>query len=66
MSRSFMDSELEQMIAGADQLYQIYGHLFDMTLVNANLEAAFEQLCNAVEKLEKEPTWVPTAWINSV
>ncbi|MCP9258168.1 MAGUK p55 subfamily member 7 [Dirofilaria immitis] len=42
----------------------IYGHIFDHVLINANFEASFEQLCSVVNKLEHEPTWVPSDWID--
>uniref|UniRef100_A0A0N5AJL0 MAGUK p55 subfamily member 7 n=1 Tax=Syphacia muris TaxID=451379 RepID=A0A0N5AJL0_9BILA len=62
-SRVFTDSELEQMISAADQLYQIYGHLFDLVIVNENLDIAVKQLCQAVNKLDTSPTWVPASWM---
>ncbi|KAK6102510.1 Guanylate kinase family protein [Brugia pahangi] len=60
--RGFTDSEFEQMISAGEQLFQIYGHMFDHVLTNANFEASFEQLRNIVNKLEHEPTWVPSDW----
>ncbi|KAL4002651.1 Guanylate kinase family protein [Acanthocheilonema viteae] len=62
--RGFTDSEFEQMISAGEQLFQIYGHVFDHVLINANFEASFEQLRNIVNKLEHEPAWVPSDWID--
>nr|CRZ21795.1 BMA-MAGU-1 [Brugia malayi] len=62
--RGFTDSEFEQMISAGEQLFQIYGHMFDHVLTNANFEASFEQLRNIVNKLEHEPTWVPSDWVD--
>lgn len=62
--RGFTDSEFEQMISAGEQLFQIYGHMFDHVLTNANFEASFEQLRNIVNKLEHEPAWVPSDWVD--
>ncbi|OZC07889.1 PDZ/DHR/GLGF domain protein [Onchocerca flexuosa] len=62
--RGFTDSEFEQMISAGEQLFQIYGHMFDHVLINANFEASFEQLRNVVNKLEHEPAWVPSDWVD--
>nr|CDQ06150.1 Bm14093 [Brugia malayi] len=52
------------MISAGEQLFQIYGHMLDHVLTNANFEASFEQLRNIVNKLEHEPTWVPSDWVD--
>ncbi|CAG9532394.1 unnamed protein product [Cercopithifilaria johnstoni] len=62
--RGFTDSEFEQMISAGEQLFQIYGHMFDHVLINANFEASFEQLRNIANKLEHEPAWVPSDWVD--
>ncbi|EFO21515.1 guanylate kinase [Loa loa] len=62
--RGFTDSEFEQMISAGEQLFQIYGHIFDHVLTNANFEASFEQLRNVVNRLEHEPAWVPSDWVD--
>lgn len=40
-----------------------YGHYFDLSLVNCNLERAFRELQAAMEKLRTEPQWVPVSWV---
>lgn len=62
--RGFTDAELEQMISASEQLFQIYGHMFDHVLTNANLDATLEQLLIIINRLEHEPTWVPSDWID--
>uniref|UniRef100_A0A915PZ49 Uncharacterized protein n=1 Tax=Setaria digitata TaxID=48799 RepID=A0A915PZ49_9BILA len=63
-ARGFTDSEFEQMISAGEQLFQIYGHMFDHVLINANFEASFEQLRNIVNRIEHEPAWVPSDWVD--
>ncbi|VDM95791.1 unnamed protein product [Thelazia callipaeda] len=62
-NHGFTDLELEQMISAGEQLFQIYGHMFDHVLINANFGASFEQLRNVVSRLEREPAWVPSDWV---
>uniref|UniRef100_A0A914RCY0 Guanylate kinase-like domain-containing protein n=1 Tax=Parascaris equorum TaxID=6256 RepID=A0A914RCY0_PAREQ len=62
-SRGFTDAELQQIITASEQLYQIYANYCDMVLVNGNLELAFSELCHAVAKLDSEPCWIPSSWI---
>lgn len=40
-----------------------YNHYFDLTIVNDNLDKAFEKLQAAVEKLRMEQQWVPITWV---
>jgi hypothetical protein len=41
----------------------MYSHLFDETIINADLSAAFERLVAAVNRVETEPLWVPASWV---
>lgn len=40
-----------------------YGHYFDLSLVNSNLERTFCELQAAMDKLRTEPQWVPVSWV---
>lgn len=40
-----------------------YGHYFDLSLVNSNLERTFRELQTAMERLRTEPQWVPVSWV---
>ncbi|TSK34750.1 MAGUK p55 subfamily member 6 [Bagarius yarrelli] len=44
-------------------LTRAYSHYFDLTIVNDNLDKAFEKLQAAVEQLCTEPQWVPVNWV---
>lgn len=61
--RGFTDDELEQMLASAGNLERQYGHWFDYELVNGNLEFAFRELCELLQRVDAEPSWVPTSWV---
>jgi len=62
-SRGFTDDELQQMIQSAQHLEQIYGHWFDYSLVNGNLEFAFRELCDLLQRIDKDAEWVPSTWV---
>lgn len=35
-----------------------WGHLFDLTIVNTDMENAYKKLISAINALEHEPQWV--------
>lgn len=57
------DDEFHEMIHSAERIEFLYSHLFDETIVNADLSMAFEQLAGAISRVETEPLWVPASWV---
>ena len=45
------------------RIRRAYSHYFDLTIVNDNLDKAFDTLQEAVERLLTEPQWVPISWV---
>ncbi|XP_030560230.1 MAGUK p55 subfamily member 7 isoform X4 [Drosophila novamexicana] len=62
-ARSFTDEEFEDMVKSAERIDFIYGHFFDVEIVNGELVNAFEQLVQHVQRLENEPLWAPSMWV---
>ncbi|XP_016991835.1 MAGUK p55 subfamily member 7 isoform X3 [Drosophila rhopaloa] len=62
-ARSFTDEEFDDMVKSAERIDFLYGHFFDVELVNAELVNAFEQLVQNVQRLENEPIWAPSMWV---
>ncbi|XP_076248867.1 membrane palmitoylated protein 7-like protein metro isoform X3 [Calliopsis andreniformis] len=62
-SRGFTDEEFQEILHSAARIEFLYSHLFDEVIVNADLSMAFEQLVNAVHRVESEPLWVPASWV---
>uniref|UniRef100_A0A1B6LBG4 MAGUK p55 subfamily member 7 n=1 Tax=Graphocephala atropunctata TaxID=36148 RepID=A0A1B6LBG4_9HEMI len=62
-SRGFTDEEFTEIIHSSERIEFMYGHLFDETIINADLSAAFERLVAAVNRVESEPLWVPASWV---
>lgn len=57
------DGELLRIVEESERLQQAYGHYFDLSLVNSDLEKSFHELQVALEKLRTEPQWVPVSWV---
>jgi len=62
-SRGFTDAELYEMLKSAERIEFLYGHFFDETIVNENLETAFEELCESIVRSENESIWAPASWV---
>lgn len=55
--------ELKEMIKTADEMEIQYGHYFDTTIVNDDLETAFNDLRQVALSIEAQPQWVPASWL---
>ncbi|XP_043461271.1 MAGUK p55 subfamily member 7 isoform X1 [Leptopilina heterotoma] len=62
-SRGFTDVEFNEILHSAARIEFLYSHLFDEVIVNADLSMAFEQLVNAIQRVETDPLWVPASWV---
>lgn len=59
----FQDDEFNEILQSAARIEFLYSHLFDETIINADLSIAFEQLVTAILRIESEPLWVPASWV---
>ncbi|XP_072269481.1 protein PALS2 [Pyxicephalus adspersus] len=57
------DTDLKKTVDESARIMRAYNHYFDLTIVNDNLDKAFEKLQAAVEKLRMEQQWVPISWV---
>lgn len=62
-SRGFTDDEFHEMIHSDKRINFLYGHFFDHEIANENLASALEQLLTCVERVETEPMWAPSTWL---
>jgi hypothetical protein len=51
------------MIRAGEKINFLYGHWFDLTIVNEDLTMAFEELVRAVRRLDQDAQWVPASWV---
>jgi len=40
-----------------------YGHFFDYIICNNDIDNAFNELLNEINRLEIEPQWIPSEWL---
>lgn len=57
------DGSLERLAKESDLLRQAYGHLFDLTIVNNDIEETIAALERAIDRVHSTPQWVPVAWV---
>ncbi|KAF7669472.1 hypothetical protein LDENG_00186440 [Lucifuga dentata] len=57
------ENDLKKTVDESARIHRAYSHYFDLTIVNDNLDMAFEKLQEAVEQLSVEPQWVPVSWV---
>jgi len=57
------DGSLERLAKDSDMLKQAYGHFFDLTIVNNDLDETIAQLEAAIERVHTTPQWVPVSWV---
>ena len=55
--------DLRKTVDESARIQRAYNHYFDLTIVNDNLDKAFETLQGAVDKLCSEAQWVPVNWV---
>lgn len=56
-------TELQDMLQKAEEIERKYGQYFDLTILNDDLQEAYDRLYTAVYLLAKEPQWIPVNWL---
>ncbi|XP_059388197.1 MAGUK p55 subfamily member 7 isoform X2 [Carassius carassius] len=64
-SKSFSEEDFQEMISSAQMMENQYSHLFEKVIVNDDLTVAFNELKQALRKVETEAHWVPVSWTHS-
>ncbi|KAM9598126.1 MAGUK p55 subfamily member 2 [Trichechus inunguis] len=62
-TKQLTEADLRRTVEESSRIQRGYGHYFDLSLVNSNLERTFRELQAAMEKLRIEPQWVPVSWV---
>ncbi|XP_046674174.1 peripheral plasma membrane protein CASK isoform X10 [Homalodisca vitripennis] len=57
------DGSLERLAKESDLLRQAYGHFFDLTIVNNDIEETIAALERAIERVHTTAQWVPVSWV---
>ncbi|XP_050534342.1 peripheral plasma membrane protein CASK isoform X7 [Daktulosphaira vitifoliae] len=57
------DGSLEKLANESELLQRAYEHLFDITIVNEDIEETIEELEKVMDRVHSTPQWVPVAWV---
>ncbi|KTG04253.1 hypothetical protein cypCar_00032335 [Cyprinus carpio] len=57
------DTELKRTVDESAKIQRVYGHYFDLTIINDDLEQAHRNLKSSLEKLKGAQQWVPVGWV---
>ena len=57
VSHCSQDDEFHEILRSGERIEFLYGHFFDETIINEDLETAFEQLVETVTRAENESLW---------
>ncbi|XP_066520979.1 MAGUK p55 subfamily member 2b isoform X2 [Hoplias malabaricus] len=63
ITKQLTDSELKRTVDESERIQRAYGHYFDLTIVNDNLDGAYRSLKGALERLSTDLQWVPVSWV---
>ncbi|KAM9462230.1 MAGUK p55 subfamily member 2b isoform 2-T2 [Clarias gariepinus] len=63
VTKQLTDCELKRTVEESERIQRAYGHYFDLTIVNDNLDGAYRSLKVALERLSTEHQWVPVSWV---
>ncbi|XP_065055770.1 peripheral plasma membrane protein CASK-like isoform X2 [Rhopilema esculentum] len=58
----FFDESLNRLVQESESLKEQFGHLFNLVIINHNIEDTIEELACELEDIEK-PQWVPASWL---
>ncbi|XP_069490452.1 MAGUK p55 subfamily member 2 isoform X6 [Ambystoma mexicanum] len=62
-TKQLSDVDLRRTVDESGRIQRAYGHYFDLSILNDDMERTSLQLQDAMEKLRSEPQWVPVSWV---
>ncbi|XP_049821194.1 peripheral plasma membrane protein CASK isoform X2 [Aethina tumida] len=57
------DGSLERLAKESDMLRNAYGHYFDLTIINNDIDETIGALESAIERVQTTPQWIPVSWV---
>ncbi|KAK3529177.1 hypothetical protein QTP70_019419 [Hemibagrus guttatus] len=63
VTKQLTDCELKRTVEESERIQRAYGHYFDLTIINDNLDGAYRSLKVALDRLSTEHQWVPVSWV---
>ncbi|XP_056869885.1 MAGUK p55 subfamily member 2-like [Takifugu flavidus] len=63
VTKTLTDEEMHRTCNESTKIQAAYGHYFDLTIVNDNLDETYRTVKAALETVSKNPQWVPVTWV---
>uniref|UniRef100_A0A674N871 MAGUK p55 scaffold protein 2a n=1 Tax=Takifugu rubripes TaxID=31033 RepID=A0A674N871_TAKRU len=63
VTKTLTDEEMHRTCNESAKIQAAYGHYFDLTIVNDNLDETYRTVKAALETVSKNPQWVPVTWV---
>ncbi|CAL8271433.1 unnamed protein product [Lota lota] len=63
VTETLTDGELQRTCEESARLEAAFGHYWDLTVVNDNLDETYRTLKAALDTVSKNPQWVPVTWV---
>lgn len=58
-----LDGSLERLSKESEILRQAYGHFFDLTIINNDIEETIRDLEKSIDNIGTTEQWVPVSWV---
>ncbi|XP_057897597.1 MAGUK p55 subfamily member 2 isoform X1 [Melospiza georgiana] len=62
-TKQLTEADAQRTVEESSRIQRGYGHYFDLSLTNDDLERTFGRLREAMELLRVQPQWVPVSWV---
>ncbi|XP_050183887.1 MAGUK p55 subfamily member 2 isoform X4 [Myiozetetes cayanensis] len=62
-TKQLTDADAQRTVEESSRIQRGYGHYFDLSLINDDLERTFLRLREAMDHLRVQPQWVPVTWV---
>ncbi|XP_069941247.1 protein PALS2 isoform X1 [Cherax quadricarinatus] len=59
----YEEDDFKRTMEESAKLQRAYDKYFDLIIVNNDLNETFQEIMDAIDRLETEPQWVPVTWV---
>ncbi|NWR40037.1 MPP2 protein, partial [Tachuris rubrigastra] len=63
VTKQLTEADAQRTVEESSRIQRGYGHYFDLSLINDDLERTFGRLREAMDHLRVQPQWVPVTWV---
>ena len=57
------DAELQRCLDETAEIEKLYSPYFDATIINEDIDIAYEELLTTIKHFTTGPQWVPSGWV---